>query len=126
MFRKLMPLGLLFVLVSFALTGAGQGPSSKSKHGKPKIDPALAAAAKPLVTTGCDDSLSQHVYNPQRLQVVEKCIAVTGTIHHVKKEPGWRRTHTTDSRLRLLRSSTTRTTACKRAAWSLSRFAKTQ
>jgi len=87
MFRKLMPLGLLFALGSFALTGAGQGPSSKSKHGKPKIDPALAAAAKPLATTGCDDSLSQHVYNPQRLQVVEKCIAVTGTIHHVKKEP---------------------------------------
>jgi len=86
MFRKPMPLGLLFALVSLALTSAGQGSSSKSKHSKPKIDPALAAAAKPLVTIGCDDSLSQHVYNPQRIQVVEKCIAVTGTIHHVKKE----------------------------------------
>jgi len=82
-----MPLGLLFALISFALTVAGQGPSSKPKHSKPKIDPALVAAAKPLVTPGCDESLLQHIYNPQRLQVVEKCIAVTGTIHHVKKEP---------------------------------------
>jgi hypothetical protein len=46
----------------------------------------LAAAAKQFVATGCDDSLWQHVYHPQRLQVVEKCIAVTGTVHHVKKE----------------------------------------
>lgn len=37
MFRKPMPLGLLFALVSLALTSAGQGSSSKSKHSKPKI-----------------------------------------------------------------------------------------
>ncbi|MHB8486070.1 MAG: SH3 domain-containing protein [Candidatus Acidiferrales bacterium] len=28
----------------------------------------------------CDDSLWDHVYNPQRLIVKQKCIAVTGTI----------------------------------------------
>jgi len=28
----------------------------------------------------CDDSLWEHVYNPQRLIVKQKCIAVTGTI----------------------------------------------
>jgi hypothetical protein len=28
----------------------------------------------------CDESLLQHVYNPQRLIVKNKCIAVTGTI----------------------------------------------
>jgi len=28
----------------------------------------------------CDDSLWDHVYNPQRLTVKQKCIAVTGTI----------------------------------------------
>ena len=51
------------------------------------VDSALAAAAKQFVATGCDDSLWEHVYHPQRLAVVEKCIAVTGIIHHVKKEP---------------------------------------
>jgi|SRR5579863_3748303 len=31
-------------------------------------------------TARCDDSLWDHVYNPQRLMVEQKCIAVTGTI----------------------------------------------
>ncbi len=31
-------------------------------------------------TAQCDDSLWNHVYNPQRLIVKQKCIAVTGTI----------------------------------------------
>ena len=46
-----------------------------------------AAAAEGFVTTGCDETLWEHVYHPQRLAIVEKCIAVTGIIHHVKKEP---------------------------------------
>jgi len=33
-----------------------------------------------VVSTGCDDSLWGHVYNPQRLVVKQKCITVTGTI----------------------------------------------
>lgn len=87
-FSKLKPLALLLTLLAFALTGASQGHKSKGgTSSKPKIDPALAAAAKPLVSTGCDAALWQHVYHPQRLQVVEKCISVTGTIHHAKKEP---------------------------------------
>ena len=89
MFLKLKLFALVFALLTFALVGAGQGPSN-AKHGtsaRPKVDPALAAAAKPLATTGCDDSLWQHVYHPQRLVVVEKCISVTGTVHHGKKEP---------------------------------------
>ena len=88
MLLKLKPFALVFALLAFALVGAGQGPSTSKRatSPKPKVDPALAAAAKPLVTTGCDSSLWQHVYNPQRLTVVEKCINVTGTIHHEKKE----------------------------------------
>ena len=31
-------------------------------------------------STACDDSLWDHVYNPQRLIVKQKCITVTGTI----------------------------------------------
>jgi hypothetical protein len=30
-------------------------------------------------STGCDDSLWAHVYNPQRLTVKQKCVSVTGT-----------------------------------------------
>lgn len=52
MVRKLKPLGLLFVLVNLALTGAGQGPSSKSKHGKPKIDPAWRLQRSPSLLVG--------------------------------------------------------------------------
>jgi uncharacterized protein YraI len=36
-------------------------------------------APAPPVATQCDDSLWDHVYNPQRLIVKQKCIAVTGT-----------------------------------------------
>ena len=31
-------------------------------------------------STGCEDSLWEHVYNPQRLIVKQKCLTVTGTI----------------------------------------------
>lgn len=87
---------LLFVLIVAGLTPAvvfaqqgksTSGHATTSRRGPPAaIDPALAAAAKAFVATGCDDSLWEHVYHPQRLKVVEKCISVTGTIHHVKKE----------------------------------------
>jgi hypothetical protein len=35
----------------------------------------------------CDKSLWQHVYHPQRLQVVKPCITVTGKIIKRKAEP---------------------------------------
>ena len=40
------------------------------------VGPSSAAS----VEAQCDDSLWDHVYNPQRLIVKQKCIAVTGTI----------------------------------------------
>jgi hypothetical protein len=41
----------------------------------------VSAIPSPAPSTGaqCDDSLWDHVYNPQRLIVKQKCIAVTGT-----------------------------------------------
>jgi hypothetical protein len=87
--------GTIFILVLVTAlaaagaqrTGSASRRSSKGTHTKKSgIDPALAAAAKPLVATGCDPLSWEHVYHLQRLQVVEKCISVTGTIHHVKKE----------------------------------------
>lgn len=77
--------------LSLCLTASGQLPktihSTKSKATQPSgVPAAFKAAAKSFVANGCDASLWQHVYHPQRLKVVEKCIAVTGTIHHVKRE----------------------------------------
>jgi len=57
-----------------------------SKPSTPKKPGPLATASKPLVATGCDVSLKTHVYKPARLQVIQECIEVTGTIHHTKKE----------------------------------------
>jgi hypothetical protein len=36
--------------------------------------------------TRCDQSLWQYVYNPGRLQVLDSCISVTGTVEEVRKE----------------------------------------
>jgi len=57
-------------------------PTKPTHPGKP---------TKPVVgSTGCDDSLWQHVYNPQRLIVNQKCTTVTtvtGTIVDATKPP---------------------------------------
>jgi len=37
-------------------------------------------------STGCDASLWNHVYNPQRLIVKQQCVTVTGTVHIVRPE----------------------------------------
>ena len=65
-----------------------QGPKKKSTASKAKatVSAEIKAAAHSAVTTGCDAELWNHVYHKPRLVVVEKCIAVTGTIHHVKPE----------------------------------------
>ena len=34
----------------------------------------------------CDQSLWEYVYNPGRLQILEPCISVTGTVDEVRKE----------------------------------------
>jgi hypothetical protein len=35
----------------------------------------------------CDESLWEYVYHPGRLQILERCISVTGTVDEVRKEP---------------------------------------
>jgi hypothetical protein len=74
---------LVFTLVSAVFAGE---PQRGGGAGTAPAPPALVAAAKPLVATGCDESLWAHVYHSTRLQVVARCIEVTGTIHHIKKE----------------------------------------
>ena len=34
----------------------------------------------------CDESLWDHVYNPSRLQIVDSCITITGTIDSIRAE----------------------------------------
>src|SRR5712664_3401844 len=43
----------------------------------------------------CNKSLWQYVYNPGRLQVLNPCISVTGTVEEVRKEAdhGWNELH---------------------------------
>jgi len=44
-------------------------------------------AESPQTTaTQCDQSLWEYVYNPARLQILEPCISVTGTVDEVRKE----------------------------------------
>jgi hypothetical protein len=50
----------------------------------------LGAQSSPAAfhTEGCDESLWSHVYNPGRLEVVDRCVTVTGTVAKVTKEEG--------------------------------------
>lgn len=89
----------MILLIAVGSLAAGQSSSKQARGGKArasaskkrspavaKVPAGIAAAAKAFVATGCDASLWDHVYRKQRLRVVEKCILVTGTIHHIKQE----------------------------------------
>ena len=83
--RMVLLLSLIVFCFSFQFVNS---PTAKTKSTKAAatVSPEIKATAHAAVTTGCDDSLWKHVYHPARLQVVEKCIEVTGTIHHLKRE----------------------------------------
>jgi hypothetical protein len=46
----------------------------------------MSVAAKVAIASGCNAELWDHVYRKSRLHIVESCIAVTGTIRHIKRE----------------------------------------
>jgi hypothetical protein len=46
----------------------------------------MSTAAKAVAASGCNAELWDHVYRKARLHIVEGCIAVTGTIRHIKRE----------------------------------------
>lgn len=54
------------------LDGFVIGPNVVGIYGAP----AVAESAK----ANCDESLWRHVYKPERLKVIQKCVAMTGTI----------------------------------------------
>jgi hypothetical protein len=61
------------------------GGSSSSRTIGPPASFATSTAAES--TTGkCDESLWDHVYNPSRLQIVDSCITITGTIDSIRAE----------------------------------------
>src|SRR5207249_3737010 len=46
----------------------------------PQVSPVNTAAPQVPASTECDKSLWDHIYHPNRLQIVQDCITVTGTI----------------------------------------------
>jgi hypothetical protein len=58
---------------------AEQGGSGLTP-GQPSPSGASVGDAKEFASTGCDASLSNHVYNPARLQQLTPCISVSGTV----------------------------------------------
>jgi hypothetical protein len=69
-------------------TSSGGNSLPSSSSGTP-----FAAPSSPSTLTAseskpgkCDESLWNHVYNPSRLQIVDKCITVTGIIDSIRSE----------------------------------------
>ncbi len=76
----------LVLLLAAPGLGLGRTHRSYSRRRRARDVTPFVAASKDFIATGCNDSLWEHVYHPRRLVRVQKCIAVTGTIEHVKKE----------------------------------------
>jgi hypothetical protein len=90
---------LLFALTVAAAVGVGTHADAKSKHRVHRVTPAAsqvtAVAPAAAGSIFCDYSLWRHVYagdprrfsRPQdRLQVIQDCVSVTGTIESARSE----------------------------------------
>jgi hypothetical protein len=55
------------------------------RRSHPPQTPGLEASPQ-TIPRQCDQSLWQYVYNPARLQVLDPCISVIGTVDEVRKE----------------------------------------
>jgi len=69
----------LFLLVGGCSFFVAYRLSHRVQTSGPEASPQTSA-------TQCDQSLWQYVYNPGRLQVLDSCISVTGTVEEVRKE----------------------------------------
>ena len=87
--REWLVVAVLFsgftVIVAAQQTTSRPAPHRAASTQAPDLA-AFKAAAKKFEADGCDEELWHHVYHPKRLVVVDKCIAVAGTIRHEKKE----------------------------------------
>ncbi len=50
------------------------------------VNPSLTGAAPAVSSTGCNQELWSHVYNPSRLTILNQCLRVTGTIEVIRLE----------------------------------------
>jgi hypothetical protein len=77
----------LIVLFALALSILSAACSEKPRVRVPIVGlGSKASSIASFHTEGCDESLSNHIYNPGRLEVVDKCISVTGTVAKVEKK----------------------------------------
>ena len=79
----------LFILqASFliACSNVSQKEINKQQKNQVKSVPTSAASANAPVSD-CDDGLWKYVYDPDRLQVLEKCKTVTGIIEESNADP---------------------------------------
>jgi hypothetical protein len=76
-----LALALSLVTILFALAC-----SEKPKIRVPMVGLGSQNSPASFHAEGCDESLWSHIYNPGRLQVMDRCVAVTGTVVKVSKE----------------------------------------
>ena len=77
-------IGLLLCLgVALARPQIGRFNARQAQAG---VTEEMSTVAKTVAASGCNAELWEHVYRKARLRIVEGCIAVTGTVRHVKRE----------------------------------------
>ena len=76
--KKLRAIAFFLIVAGFALFLAYRLSHSPQVPGDQESSQAAA--------TQCDQSLWEYVYNPGRLQVLDPCISVTGTVEEIRKE----------------------------------------
>lgn len=73
----------LAALATYGASAGGVLPAWSQPHAAPAT-PQSPPVAEPVAM--CDSSLWDHVYNPQRLQIVDPCKRVTGTVQSIRRE----------------------------------------
>jgi hypothetical protein len=71
-------LGAVVARPQVSISSAGQEPAGVTEE--------VSSAARAATAGGCNAELWDHVYHKTRLHIVHGCIAVTGTIRHIKRE----------------------------------------
>jgi hypothetical protein len=84
---KLGTIVVFFFLCLVAALGRSHGDKAGTgQAAEATMSEEMTTAAKSAAASGCDAELWNHVYHKTRLRVVESCIAVTGTVRHIKRE----------------------------------------
>jgi hypothetical protein len=79
--KRTKAIGLLLVLLA---VGACGFLAYRLSH---PPQPPTRLASQQATATQCDQNLWQYVYHPDRLQVLNPCLSVTGVVDEVRNEP---------------------------------------